>query len=67
MSNILKCQYVIATLIGNISSCNWEYILRTLDKIPNFHRQIFQKIQPVVTFNSIGCHESLELLLELHA
>jgi hypothetical protein len=41
----------------------------TLNKIRDFHRQIFQNIQLTITFNYIDCHSSLELLssLELHA
>jgi hypothetical protein len=37
----------------------------TLNKIPYFHRQIFQDIQLAVTFNYIDCHSSLELLSSL--
>jgi hypothetical protein len=29
------------TIIGNMSSCNWENMLSTLNKIPDFHIQIF--------------------------
>jgi hypothetical protein len=37
----------------------------TLNKIRDFQRQIFQNIQLTVTFNYIGCHSSVELLLSL--
>jgi hypothetical protein len=64
MFTIIKCnQYVIVTLIGNMSSCNWNNMSSTLNTIVDFHRRIFQNIQLAVTFNYIDCHSpSLELL-----
>jgi hypothetical protein len=37
-------------------------MLSTLNKIPDFQRQMFQNIQLAVTFNYIDCHSSIELL-----
>ena len=64
----MEPKYVIVTVIGNMSSCNWDIMSTTLSKILDFYRPIFQNIQLTVTFNYIDCHSSLELvsLLELH-
>ena len=51
------------TLIGNPLSLNWDTMSVTLNKMFDFHRQLFQKIQKLALISKyIDHHSLLELL-----
>jgi hypothetical protein len=55
------------TLIGNPLSFNWDSTMSiTLNKMSDFHRQLFQKIQQLALISKyIDHHSSLELLSDV--
>ena len=51
------------TLIGSPLYFNWDTMSITLNKMSDFHRQLFQKIQQLALISKyIDHHSSLELL-----